>query len=944
MKAYAIIVIFFISIYFYSCAGKNSKSTESPPIKSSLHEQSKLAIDPAITIGKLDNGLTYYIRKNQKPEKRAELRLVVNVGSVLEDDDQLGLAHFVEHMAFNGTKDFAKQEIIDYLERIGTRFGADLNASTSFDETIYKLRVPTDSLEILEKAFHILEEWAHNIAFDSLEIEKERGVVLEEWRSGRGANARMLDQQLPVMLKNSRYAQRLPIGTPENLAEFTHKSLKQFYKDWYRPELMAVIAVGDFDKTHIESLIKNYFNSLATQTEPRPRQLFPVPGHEDELFAIATDAEAVQTIVQVMYKHPVREEGTPADYRRGILAQLFNTMLNNRFGERVQKPNPPFIIAQSMYGSMLRTKDTYNLLALVAEDKLLSGLEALLTEAERIKQHGFTESELAREKINVLRAMEKAFEEREKTNSGSYAAEYIRNFLSAEPIPGIAVELELYRKFLPEIAVDEINQLAHEWITEENRVVVVNAPEKEGIDIPDVSEFQAVFVNVTDKKLEPYVDEVAGIGLMAAPPQPGRVIVTRKNKELDTAEMLLGNGIRVFLKSTNFKEDQVLFSGYSPGGTSLIADEDYIAGSTAATVVENGGIGELDQIQLEKILAGKVVNVSPYISSLDEGISGGASPKDLETMFQLIHLTFTAPRKDSTAFLAYQQRLQQYIANIKASPESAFQDTLQVTMANYHYRARPVTDAYFVEMDLQTSFDFYKERFADASDFTFFIVGNFELKTIKPLIKTYIASLPTINRNENWKDVGLRAPKGIIKKVVKRGQEPKSQTQIVFNAPFEWSRQERHNLQSTVSVLRIMLRERLREAMGGTYGVGISADYTDKPDTNCSISINFGSDPKRAEELTAAIFDEINNLLSNGPSKKNILKVQETQRREYEVSLEQNGSWLHWLKFYHEHGENPNEILNYSTIVDKLNAASIQATAKKYLDMQNYVQIRLMPE
>ncbi|KAA3659939.1 MAG: insulinase family protein [Calditrichaeota bacterium] len=936
---------FFLFFLLLACAGqKNTQTTAVEESMSAAVNSDILVPAPDITIGTLENGVKYYIRKNVKPEKRAELRLVVNAGSILEDEDQLGLAHFVEHMAFNGTEKFAKQELIDYLELVGTRFGADLNASTSFDETIYKLRVPTDSLEILEQAFEILEQWAHAVSFDSLEIEKERGVVIEEWRTGRGANARMMDKQLPIILKNSHYADRLPIGTKENLETFSHNSLVQFYKDWYRPDLMAVIAVGDFDKTHIESLIKEHFNRIKNPEKERPRPSYAIPDHEEKLYAIATDPEAAQTIIQVIYKHPVRPEGTEQQYRNGIIAQLYNTMLNNRFGEIVQKPNPPFIIAQSMYGNLLRTKDMYALLALVAEDKLASGLEALLTEAERIKQRGFTETELEREKTNLLRGMEKAWQERKKTNSGAFAAEYIRNFLSDEPIPGIDVEYELYKKLLPGITVDEINQLAQQWITKENRVVAVNAPEKEKLIIPTEAEFNTVFENVKNKTIEPYVDEVAGIGLMTAPPEPGRIVITRKNKALGVAEMRLANGIRVLLKSTDFKEDEVLFSAYSPGGTSLISDDDFIAGSTAATVVENGGLAELDQIQLEKLLAGKVVRVSPYINELNEGMSGSASPKDLETLFQLIYLTFTAPREDSTAFVAYQQRLQEYIANMKASPESALQDTLQVTLANYHIRAQPVDESYFANMDLQTSFDFYKDRFADASDFTFFFVGNFDLKSVKPLIKTYIASLPVLDRKESWKDVGMRAPIGVIKKVVKKGKEPKSQTSIVFTGPFEWSRQERYNLQAMTSVLQIMLRERVREELGGTYGVGVRASYSAKPDTSYSLRIGFGSDPERAEELTAAIFEEIHELLTDGPSEKNLLKVQETQRREYEISLKQNRSWLTWLKFYDEHNEDANEILNYPNIVDQLNADAVQNTAKKYLNLDNYVQVRLMPE
>jgi zinc protease len=906
--------------------------------------QGDMPLDKNVTIGKLQNGLAYYIRENKEPENRAELRLVINAGSVLEDDDQRGLAHFVEHMAFNGTKNFAKQELIEYLEFVGMRFGADLNAYTSFDETVYQLRVPTDSLEVLKRAFQILEEWAHRVRFEDDEIDKERGVVIEEWRLDRGANARMFDKQFPILVKDSRYAERLPIGTKENLESFPYKKVKRFYRDWYRPDLMAVIAVGDFDSEQVAKLIKKRFKNIPPAKNPRKREVVQVPDHDEMLFAVATDPEATQSVVRVYYKHPPEEEATHRAYRESIVSGLFNRMLNDRFGEIVQQPGAPFIVANSSKSSLVRTKSAYTLTALVQDNGIEAGLEAILLEAERVARYGFTQSELDRQKRELLRFIEKLYEERDKQNSKAFAEEFIRSFLTGESIPGIAYEFELHKKFLPEITLEEVNRMVRAWITDKNRVVMVNAPEKEGLTVPTEAQLRAVFGRMKQKKIEPYADDVADAPLLTEPPAPSPVVAGKKWPEIGVTEWQLANGVRVLLKATDFKEDEFLFTAYSPGGTSLASDTDYVAASTATSVVQGGGLGEFDAIQLQKQLAGKLVRVSPYINSLEEGLSGGGSPKDMETLFQLIYLQFTAPRKDSTAFLAFQSRIKAFLANRSSNPEAAFGDTVQVTLAQYHQRARPVSPAYFDEMDLNQSFAFYRDRFADASDFTFVFVGNFTEEKIKPLIETYLGGLPSIKRIEKWRDVGIRAPKGVITKSVKKGTAPKSLTRIVFTGPFEWRQQNRYDLQSMIEVVRFRLREALREDLGATYGVSVRAAPSHYPSSDYSISINFGSDPARVNELVFVVFEEIHRLQDDGPSEADVEKVQEIQRRERETALKQNRSWLRWLEFYDQHGEDLLQINAYNDLVDNLTAEAIQEAAKRYFDVKNYVQVSLFPE
>ncbi len=952
MRFYFSLVLFF-ALLISACSGSRPtiSTTTSPegPVAAAAashrwQPEEVLPVDPKIRIGKLDNGLRYYIRKNVKPENRAELRLVVNAGSILEDDDQQGLAHFVEHMAFNGTEKFAKQELVNYLESIGMRFGPDLNAYTSFDETVYMLQIPTDSSAIVQTGFDILSEWAHFLSFDSTEIEKERGVVIEEWRLGQGAQARMRDKQFPILFKGSRYAERLPIGRKAVLDTFHHESLKRFYQKWYRPELMAVVAVGDFDPGQIEDQIKTHFKEIPASRTAVERPLYPVPDHSETLFTIVADPEATRSSVAVYTKQDVEPEGTAGDYRRSLVEGLFHSMFNARLDELRQQPQPPFLFGYSGKSRFVRTKSFYTLGAAVENTKLLTGLEALLTEAERVKQFGFSESELNRQKADMLRSIELAYNERDKSNSRGYAAEYIRNFLTNEPIPGIEVEYQLYRQFVPEISLEEINRLAGDWLKDQNRVIAVNMPEREDLPVPTEAELLSVFRKVESLTLTPYRDDVSEEALLPELPAPGTIVAEKTIPEIDVVEWRLSNGVRVVFKSTDFKNDQVIMSAFSPGGHSLAADQDFIPAITATSVVTQGGVGNLNRIQLEKKLAGKAVNISPSISELAEGFRGSASPKDLETLFQLTYLYFTAPRKDSSAFLSYRQRLQGYLENRNADPESAFEDTLQVTLSQHHFRARPWSAEVLKELDLERSYQFYRDRFADAGDFTFFFVGNIDPDSLRKFSRRYLASLPAHSRRENWRDVGITPPQGVIKKTVRKGLEPKSRVSIVFTGPYQWSRENNYLLRSMASVLRIKLREQLREDKGGTYGVGVSASPSHYPRQEYEISIGFGCAPDRVEELIKATFLQIDSLRQFDPDEKVLQKVRETQRRSYELNLKRNGYWLRLLRRAYFHHSDPTNVLHFPELMETLQAGAIRETAERYLNHNNYVQVVLLPE
>lgn len=929
----------------FGCAAplRRSAPEAQKPIEAWTLEES-LPFDPSITVGTLDNGLRYYIRPNRRPENRMELHLAVNAGSVLEQDDQQGLAHFTEHMAFNGTENFKKQALVDFLESIGMRFGPEINASTGFDQTIYTLELPTDSLEIIEKAFLILADWAHRIQFDSLEIEKERGVIIEEWRQGRGAEARMLDKQLPILFQDSQYASRLPIGSRAVLDTFHHESLKKFYRTWYRPDLMAVIAVGDFESKHIEDMIHIYFSGISGPINPEPRKDFPIPDHGETRFAIATDPEATHNSIAIYFKKPLKPEVTLGDYRRMILENLYDSMLNDRLIELTKEADPPYLFALAGSGRFVRTKGVYTLSATVKENGISRGLNTLLIEAERVRRFGFAQTELDRKKKEVLRNMQRAYEERDKVMSNRLASEYARNYLIREPVPGIEFEFAMTNRFIPEITLNEVNALSAETITDSNRVILVDAPEKEGVHVPTEEELTAVFNHVRETVITPYIDRILDVPLVENPPEPGRIVHTQTIDTLGVTEWTLSNGVRVVMKPTDFKNDEVRFSSFSPGGLSLIPDSLYIPAVTATSIILESGLGPFTQIELEKQLAGKVVQVRPNISALTEKISGSASPKDLETLFQLIYLTFTEPKADSTAFQSFKSRIKGYIENRSADPDAAFSDTIQVTAAQYHYRSRPWSESLLNEMDLSESLAFYQDRFSDAGDFTFLFVGNFEPDSIASLVETYLGGLPSIHREETWHDLGIVPPDGLVRKTIRKGIEPKSRVTLLFTGPAVWSRQNNYEMESMMDVLNIRLREVIREDLGGTYGVRISGGLSRIPREEYSLSVSFGCDPERIEELTQTVFSQMDSLAQFGPDSSTVAKIKETQRRQYEVQLKENGFWLDYLyqtAFFHD---DPLRLFGFFERVNSLSPETVRQTLGLYYHKDRYMQFVLTPE
>ena len=901
-------------------------------------------IDPLITVDTLPNGLRYYIRENRQPQGRAELRLVVNAGSVLEDDDQRGLAHFVEHMSFNGTRHFPRQDLGSFMQSLGMRFGAHVNAYTSFDETVYALQIPTGNPAVIDRSLLILEDWARDVSFDPVEIDKERGVILEEWRLGLGAGERIQNAQFPILLKGSRYAERLPIGSPDIIQNVSHDRLKQFYTDWYRPDLMAVVAVGDFDRSTIEAQIRSHFSSIPEASSPRPRPAYAVPDQPGTVYSVITDPEATSTRISVSSKMAARPMVTIGEYRQHMVERLFSSMLSVRLNEIAQAPNAPFLAARTGRGSLVRAEEATTLDALVATGGVERGLAALIAEVDRVARFGFTETELDREKLNLQRGLRRAVNEKDKSPSGPLADEFVRNFLQAEPIPGIVYEFGLNQRFVPEITLAEVNSLAADWMPDRNRLVTIIAPDSDRPSLPSESSLAAVIAGTDGAALTAYVDTVSTQPLLARLPSAGTVATTSTNELLGVTEWRLSNGVRVVLKPTMLQQDEIVFRAVSPGGTSLASDQDFVPAATATAVIAQGGLGELSLVDLDKVLAGTTAFVRADIGETGEGLAGGATRADLETMFQLVYLTFTAPRADPVAFGVLSDQLKVTLANREATPDAVFDEALGAAMSQNHLRAQPLTPARVNQMNLDASLAFYKDRFADASDFTFVFVGSFDLGSLKPLVERYLASLPALYRNETPKDIGMDPPEGVVQTEVRSGLEPRSQVSIVFSGAFENDELNRVVARAMAESLAGNLQRTLREDLGGTYGVSVRPTFTQRPTEEYRLTINFASDPSRTESLVQAAFEVIDEFKRNGPTEGQVRDARAALMRDFETNSQQNAYLLNRIAYKYEYDEDVADIFNMRPFYDQLTAPVLRDAARAYLDTDRYVEVTLLPE
>ena len=922
----------------------STQAQNKPSAKKASASSQILPLDPNVKTGRLANGFTYYIRKNVEPKNRATLYLANKVGSILENDDQQGLAHFMEHMSFNGTKNYPKNDLVNYLQKAGVRFGADLNAYTSFDETVYQLPIPTDDPEVFKNGMQIMRDWAQDATLDVDEINKERGVVLEEKRLGKGAAQRMQQQYLPVIFNGSRYANRLPIGTEEVLKNFKPETIKSFYTDWYRPDLQALIVVGDIDVAAVEQQIKTQFADLKKPAKAKPRTQYNIPLSGTNQFIAVTDKEFPVSVVQMIIKHPEQVIRTDADYRGSIVQALFNRMMQARFVELTKQANPPFLQAGGNIGGFLAGLDAFTLFMVAKPGELEKGFKAALTESERIKKFGFTQTELDRAKQSYLLQIESSFKEKDKTQSDAYVNEYLQYFLKGQASPGIEYEFTLTQKQTPEITLADVNELAKKYIVDKNRDIVLMGPEKDKANLPTEATVNAWAQSVATSNLEAYIDKVSDKPLLATKPKAGTIVSETKTSELGITELVFSNGVKAILKPTDFKNDEINFTAFSPGGTSLYSDADFQSASSAAGIVRGSGLGEFDALQLPKLLNGKKVSVSPYITERSEGLSGYTSPKDLETALQLNYLYFTAPRKDPEIFKGFIAQQKGALANRENDPNSVYSDTVSAVLGNYNIRRTGPTLQKVDQINLDRAFEIYKERFTDASDFTYVLVGNFDVEKIKPLLAQYLGGLPSVKRVESAKDLGIKAPAGVVNKTVYKGSEPKSTVRLVFTGDYTYNEENNNVLDALGEVLQIKLIERLREDEGGVYSPGAFFNYSKYPTGRYSFTIAFGCGPENVDKLIAASLDEIAKIRKNGAQALDIEKFIAEERRSTEVQLKENSFWLSYLVNQYQNNEDPKLILNHLTALKAISPEVLKAAANKYLSGTNVIQLVLQPD
>lgn len=914
-----------------------------------LDMNAPIALDPSIRKATLDNGLTYYIRHNTEPANRATLMLVINAGSLQEDEDQLGLAHFVEHMMFNGTERFPKQALIEYFESVGMTFGPDVNAYTSFDETVYFLEFPTDDQEIISTSFQVVEDWASRATISDEEVEGERGVIMEEERlRDQNANGRLNKQLFPLLLGESRYTDRMPIGDMEIVQDTPPDALRRFYQDWYRPDLMAVIVVGDIDVDDIENKISEHFGGLTSPESARPRVSYSLPDYVDTSYLILTDPEFPVTIAQIIYRQAAPDLNSAGVFRDRLIGNLFYKMLNFRLDDITREADSPFLGAFVSEGQLVRGNNYQVVGVQVRQGEALSSLDAALTEVERVRRHGFTVAEVERAKSDILNTYERLYNDRENLRNHSLASEYSRNFLENETVPGIEVEYALVDRLLEGISRDNVNQRAEQYVGGSNRSVFVVGPERDADSLPNQEELAAVIEEVGLKQVDPYLDIEAVTALLTEIPEPVEILSRETDETYNITDLTLANGARVLLKPTSFKEEEILFSATSPGGSSLVSDDDYPEADFIDSIVSQSAVADVSYASLQRLLADKSVSVAPFIGELEEGFNGHSGQEYIETLFQLIYLYGTAANADDDAFATLKDQYTESLRNRELDPRSALTDAYIEARYGDSVRRNIPTLEIIESLDLERAFTIYQERFADFSDFTFVFVGNFDVEQMVDWSQRYIGNLPSLDRTETWLDVAPDPPEGVVEVPVYKGQDEQSLTTILFTGPGEDSLENRLHLRMLETILDILMREELREALGGVYAYGASASMAPDPDSLYEVSLYFGSDPGRVQELVDALFGLIEEVQADGPRDDLLEKAKVQIVRQREEQLEQNNYWLRVLEYYAT--EDDVDLANFVDLsvvesrTDEVTAEEVQQLAEDFLPLDRYILVSLYPE
>jgi zinc protease len=902
-------------------------------------------LDPKVRTGVLPNGMHYYIRSNNIPEKRGEFYIANNVGAILEDDDQNGLAHFTEHMSFNGTDHFPKKGILDYLATIGVKFGTNVNAGTGLEQTVFNVsNVPLKREGILDSALMILHDWSHFVSFEDHEIDLERGVILEEWRMYGSAEERMSNKLAPIIFKGSKYAKRDVIGDTAVLRHFKYETIKNFYHKWYRPDLQALIIVGDFDENVVEAKIKKLFSDIPKVENPAAKEEYPVPDNIEPLIGTATDKEATSTSVDVSCKHNITKE---SDKNLGYMRlQLIRNLINNMFGKRMselsRKENPPFISAYSYYGGLTRTKDAFTGSAEAANNEGIKALTALLTEMERMKRYGFIDIEFERAKADLIKNNESRYMDRDKRKNRELVYANVSNFLTNNPNPGIEFDYAFTKTMIPGITLQELNAEAKKYFTDENMVVTITGPEKEGITIPTEADIKKELAAFKNEKIEPYVDQLAGKKLIEKEPVAGKVLKTSGNKVLGTTEWVLSNGMKVVFRPSDIKEDELIVAGYREGGMSLLKEEDLPSAILMGDAVSQMGVGNFSTTDLEKLMSGKRVFLRIYTSDERDGVSGRMSPKDLETALQLIYLYFTQPRWNASDYKTWMEKMKANYINAESDPRKAFRDTISLMVANHHPRIIPMSYKVLGKVSLEKIQSVYKDRFSDPGNFTFEFAGKIDPEKVKPLFEKYLASLPTVKRAQTYKDNGVRPPKGESKTDFQHeSKTPRTSVYVNYSGSGSFSADDRVLGAALRHVLELRYIESIREDEGGAYSIRVQYNVNKFPVPGFNLVVSFETDPVKADKLIGIVYREIKKMVENGPAEADLQKAKEYFLKQRQEDMKENSWWISRMDDFYYY--NLDYLSGYDAKVNALNIQSVHDYAKKVLTQGNVVQVVMRP-
>ncbi|PUZ23932.1 insulinase family protein [Chitinophaga costaii] len=907
------------------------------------HAQS-LPLDPAVHTGKLANGFTYYIRKNTEPKHRVVFYLVNKIGSMQEVENQRGLAHMMEHMSFNGTTHYPKNELVEYLQKSGVRFGADLNAYTSFNETVYQLPLPSDDTSILRNGLQIMRDWASEATLDPVEIDKERGVVLEEKRLRNGAGQRFQDIAMPLQVNHSRYADRLPIGLESVLKSFTPATLHAFYQDWYRPDLQALIVVGDIDEAAMEQQVKQLFGTLKNPAKEKVRETYKIPLTGKNQFLAFTDPEIQRVQLEMLIKLPGTELKTKADYHRVLVEAVMNAAFDERFEQIMTQGNPPYLQAGASSNDFMANLHGFSLNVVPKPNQLQAAFTAAWTEVQRMKAYGPTEAELDRARKNMLQQYEMAYKERDKTSSNAYVREYLQYFLKGTAAPGIGAEYELAKEILPQITIAEVHAYAQKVIQNTNRDIYIQAPEKEKASLPSEATVNEWIAAVNNTKLEPWKEAASGDGLLKTLPMAGKVIKRSGPDSIGVFSYTLSNGATVLVKPTDYKNDEIIFTGFSAGGTSLYPDSLFMSASNAAGVIASNGLGDLDPVALSKVLTGKSAQASPFIQERYDGIQGSASPADLETALQLLYLEFTAPRKDTVIFNGMISRSKASLIGRSNNPDAVFSDSASAILGMHHYRRMPVTEARIEQINQDAAYRIYKERFANAGTFTFIFAGNIDTSKLIPLVEQYIGALPGHAATSSWQDLGIHIPEGKLSTTVFKGDDNKANVNLIYSGPYTYNENNNMDLSALGSILQYRITERIREAEGGAYSPRAGVSFNKLPQSRYAFTIQITCAPANVEKLVTATQEEIAKLKANGPSTDDLTKFTAETSRSVELQLRSNGFWMQYISSHLQNGDPMSSILRFNDRLKSVTVDRLKQAANLYFNDANFIRLVHMPE